>query len=123
METKERMNVAEFLGRYPEQDQERVRILAEVRVNPSSFLKKLIADAEHADLRRMIKFFRDTQYHWVFLFFLCELDREVWPEHHLQAEYLAEDLEPDEKRRLRTRYWTSEFQNNPLVEFLCLAFA
>ena len=65
-----RMRVREFL------DSNEENILKGARIKPD-LIKKMVLDAEHPDLRRMLRIFRETQYHNIFLRLLFELPFEV----------------------------------------------
>ncbi len=116
MGKKKRMNVKKLMD-----SKDATNILLEkVEMNPS-LIKKMIEDAEHADLRKMLHLFRSTQYSKLFLKYLLELPLEVWSEHHLQAEYLVEELEPEEKKWLLAQHWNAaELRQNPIIAFLLL---
>ena len=84
-------------------------------------MDKAIANATHAELLKMLRFFRGTEHRWKFILSLFELPYEAWENHHLQADYLAEELKPEEKKWLIDHYWeTKEPEENPLLTLLLL---
>lgn len=72
--------------------------------------------AKTTDVCKMIRAYRNTSYHDVFLKLLFELPLEVWTENNLKPDYILKELNEKEEDKLLKMYFASaKFDQHPLI--------
>lgn len=86
------------------------------RPRPKEPTKALLATADTEGLCKMVRDYRNTPYHYLFLELLLGLDQE-WSDNELDADEIVRELQPKEERKLLQLYddASKKFEQNPLI--------